>query len=161
MKSKGYSYFSLQNYFECWSGRNVARTYNKYRDADGCIRGDKTQCNLNSLGLCAGTGGFHFVYTLETTPAPKVTLPPTVKKVPTTKPGRALTIWCGHNEYKLRKVGCWNEQKYSRAFPELLMTARDPYKSVYVGYHVDTRNYQTFLQRLVVKMYKDEDEDRD
>ena len=39
---------------------------------------------------------------------------------------------------------------YSKAFPELLLTAMDRYNQrLYAGYYLDINNYDTFLKRLV------------
>lgn len=138
----------------------MANTYNLYKDADGCVRGDKRQCNLHSQGLCAGTGRKHFVYTL-TSALPKHSTPvasvlpstspsPLVTTISTMVPNGTLTVKCGSVEYKLRKLGCWNERDNSRALPELLLTATNPYdKKFYTGYYLDTKDYGKFLHRLV------------
>lgn len=148
MQRKGYTHFSISNYFECWSGKNVENTYNMYKEADGCVRGDKTHCDTNNLGLCAGAGGLHFVYTLKS-PNPATSTALTPSSPPTTlPPSSGLSIKCGYTTYKLRKLGCWNERDYSQAYPELLLTATDHYnQQLYAGYQLDTKNYETFLQR--------------
>ena len=158
IRYKGYTHFSISNYFECWSGKNVGKTYDMYKGADGCIRGDKRHCDTNNLGLCAGTGGLHFVYTLKS-PNPTALTTTTittsiVTQSTTLAPTSSLSVKCGNTIYKLRKLGCWNEKDGSRAFPELMLTAVDHYnKRLYAGYYLDTKNYGTFLKRLVFKRF--------
>ena len=154
VRGKGYTHFSISNFFECWSGRNVANTYNLYKVADGCVNGNKMNCDTHNVGLCAGTGGKHFVYTLKSlnpTAIPTTALTTSISIQSTTLvPSSGLSIKCGNNIYKLRKLGCYNEGAYSKAFPELLLTATDIYNQrLYAGYYLDIKNYETFLQRLV------------
>ena len=62
-------------------------------------------------------------------------------------------VKCGNVEYKLKKLGCWNELgdfQPPRAMPELLLTSRDRKSSVYVGYDFNRHTYAAFLERFVV-----------
>ena len=154
VRGKGYTHFSIANFFECWSGKNVANTYNLYGVADGCVNGDKTQCDTHNVGLCAGTGGIHFVYTLKSPNPTRIATTALTRRISTQAvtlaPSSGLSVKCGNNIYKLRKLGCWNENAYSKAFPELLLTATDIYNRLYAGYYLDIKNYETFLPRLVL-----------
>lgn len=123
-----------------------------YKGADGCVRGDKSHCDTNSVGLCAGAGGLHFVYALKTPkPTQKITTTALVTpRISTTAvaPVSGLSVKCDNTVYKLRKLGCWNEVENSRAYPELMLTAVDHYNHhLYAGYYLDTTNYEKFLSR--------------
>ena len=88
---------------------------------------------------------------------PRITLKTTLKIVTTPKPTPKVTIpkgppviKCGNIEYKLTKLGCWNElgdTRPPRAMPELLFTSRDRNSHTYVGYDFDNHNYGVFLER--------------
>lgn len=157
VQGKGYTHFSISNFFECWSGKNVANTYDMYKIADGCVRGDKMHCDTLNRGPCAGAGGLHFVYALKSPNPTGITTTASTPSISTQSttlaPSSGLSVTCGYATYKLRKLGCWNERDYSKAFPELLLTATDYYNQrLYSGYYLDISNYETFLQRLVLNI---------
>ena len=65
-------------------------------------------------------------------------------------PQRPPTVTCYGHEYKLKKLGCWNELgdiRPPRALPELLLTARDTNSRVYAGYGLDRNDYTVFLDK--------------
>lgn len=81
-----------------------------------------------------------------------ITSPQTTPRVTTPDPKGPPVVKCGNVEYKLTKLGCWNELgdiRPPRAMPELLLTSRDKTSPFYVGYSFDTHNYAAFLKRLV------------
>lgn len=155
-RSKGYTHFTFSNYFECWSGKNVARSYKTYKaNKGGCIDSEKKVCTSQSSSFCAGIGRCHFVYSVNT---PPTTLTTTTKTTPTafTNPPKTTAnaakpgVTCGTMRYPFRKLGCWREfgdRRPPRAMPELLLTARDQKSSVYAGYSFDRFNYSPFLER--------------
>ncbi|XP_028412299.1 uncharacterized protein LOC114535118 [Dendronephthya gigantea] len=156
IRGKGFTHFSISNYFQCWSGKNVGKTYDLYKPADGCVRGDKRHCDTNNLGLCAGAGGLHFVYTLKSPNPTALTTTAITTSIVTQStttlatPFSGLSVKCGNTVYKLRKLGCWNEKDKTKAFPELMLTAVDHYNQrLYAGYYLDTKDYGTFLKRFV------------
>lgn len=158
--------FGLKSYGECWSGPKVGCSFNKFGKTRSCINQKKWQCSDDSSMLCSSTSATTiYAYVLadsrhgtkcptkprRTTPSPRITtIVPTT--VPTTVPNGPPTVKCGNVQYKLTKLGCWNEfgdTAGHRAFPELLLTSRDKTARTYVGYSFDTHNYEKFLQRLV------------
>ena len=162
MKERGYSVFGVQFYGECWSGPRAACNYKTFGNSDNCVDEKLGKCwDKNSL-LCSGKntedmyvyipadtpGGLTCPTTIPTTPTKKITTPkPTIPIGPP-------TIKCGNVEYKLKKLGCWNElgdTRPPRAMPELLLTARDRHSHVYAKYDVDSQNYARFLKRLAVQ----------
>ena len=114
------------------------------------------RCSDKTSLLCSGDTGQHvYAYVRADSPGGATcptTSPTTPKPPPTTVPIGPPTVKCGNVEYKLTKLGCWKELgdgTSSRAFSQLLLTARDKTDSAYVGYEFDKRNYDKFLQRLV------------
>lgn len=76
---KKYTHFSLQNFSECWSGANVASSYNRYGKEDtfvppeagttpnswlGCMDPKKQKCPNGSL-QCVGMVTTNYVYGLQ------------------------------------------------------------------------------------------------
>lgn len=96
--------------------------------------------------------------TPKTPSTPKTTLqittsPQTTPRVTTPIPKGPPVVKCGNIEYKLTKLGCWNElgdTRPPRAISELLLTSRDRTSPVYVGYDFDRDTYAAFLKRFVV-----------
>lgn len=93
----------------------------------------------------------------QTSSTPKTTLqiitsPKTTPRVTTPIPKGPPVVKCGNVEYKLTKLGCWDElgdTRPPRAMPELLLTSRDKLSPVYVGYGFG-HTYSAFLKRFVV-----------
>lgn len=75
-EEKKYTHFSLQNFTECWSGSNVAETYNQYgkevgfvtpghpKPWIGCSDSNSQQCPKGSLH-CVGMETTNYVYGLK------------------------------------------------------------------------------------------------
>ncbi|KAL9963373.1 hypothetical protein ACROYT_G026883 [Oculina patagonica] len=38
-RDMGYEYFAVQNEVECWTSKNIAKTYNKYGKSENCVNG--------------------------------------------------------------------------------------------------------------------------
>ena len=38
-RDMGYEYFAVQNQVECWTSKDIAKTYNKYGKSDNCVGG--------------------------------------------------------------------------------------------------------------------------
>ena len=166
----------MRSYGECWSGPNVACTYQQNGRAYDCINQKKWQCSDSSSKLCAsrhsksvyafvlgdsedatacGTKPYTepqttTIVTTKATPSPKTT--PKVVTKPKTTPvfNGNPTVTCGNVRYKLIKLGCWHEWgdfRPPRAMPELILTAREKDSKVYVGYEFNRHTYAPFLQR--------------
>ena len=83
-----------------------------------------------------------------TTPTKKITTP--TKSITTPKSTGPPIIKCGDVEYRLTKLGCWKDLgdiTPPRAMPELLLTARDKWSSVYSGYEYHKMGYEVFIKR--------------
>ena len=153
---KGYSVFGLQFYGECWSGPSDACTYNRFGKGSGCVNEKMKRCSDKSSLLCSGDTVEHvYAYVRADSPG-GATCPTTSPTIPSTPPPKtvALTgppiVKCANVEYKLTKLGCWNElggSRSSRAFSELLLTAKDKNSNVYVGYDLEKTKYDVFLQK--------------
>ena len=163
--------FGLQFYGECWSGPRAACTYKTFGNSYNCVNEKLAKCWDGSSRLCSGQniddiyvyipadtpGGLTCPTTIPTTP--KVTTPTKKITTPTkliTTPKTTSTpigppiIKCGNVEYKLTKLGCWKDLgdiSPPRAMPELLLTARDKWSSVYSGYEYHKMGYDVFIQR--------------
>jgi len=48
---------------------------------------------------------------------------------------------------KFKGVGCFKDKADSRAFPELLLTARDPKSKVYFGERINWKDWANFTDR--------------
>ena len=156
--------FGLQFYGECWSGPRAACTYKTFGKSYKCLNEKLGQCRDKSSRLCSGQntediyvyiptdtpGGLTCPATIPTTP-PKITTPTPTKKITTpTIPTGPPKIKCGNVEYKLTKLGCWKDLGHitpPRAMPELLLTARDKWSNVYVGYDYHKMGYEVFINR--------------
>ena len=181
LKKKGYTVFGLQFYGECWSGPKVGCSYQKFGKTYKCVNQNKMQCSDDTTMLCSGDSArTTYVYVPDDTPVtcptkiptqpnvtpkitprvtPRITLKTTLKIVTAPKPTPKVTIpkgppviKCGNIEYKLTKLGCWNElgdTRPPRAMPELLFTSRDRNSHAYVGYDFNRHNYGPFLERYV------------
>ena len=57
--NKGYEYFAVQYYGECYTGNDASQTYYKHGKSDECEETDKT------LGFQVGMGGTNFVYRIN------------------------------------------------------------------------------------------------
>ena len=165
--------FGIRSYGQCWSGDNIACTYQKHGEAiNSCINQKKWICSDSSSKLCASPNSksvYAFVLsdskdgatcatkptnqpqkTPRVTPSPKTT--PKVVTYPKTTPvpkGNPSVI-CGTVRYKLVKLGCWKElgdSRPPRAMPELILTARDKTSKVYAGYEFYRNNYAPFLEK--------------
>ena len=64
-KSKGYSYFGIQHYGECWSGDAADRTYSMYGNSTNCVNADYEKCNSDYACQCTGKENANFVYRLK------------------------------------------------------------------------------------------------
>ena len=45
-------------------------------------------------------------------------------------------------------IGCYKDNGYQRAFPELLLTARDDTSEVYFGENINWEDWENFIDRL-------------
>lgn len=45
-------------------------------------------------------------------------------------------------------IGCYKDNGYQRAFPELLLTARDDTSAVYFGENINWKDWENFIDRL-------------
>ncbi len=68
---KQYSHFSLQSYAKCFSGPNVAETYNKDGASKSCVgqggnpeKGDYKPCSVPNL-FCVGADKANYVFGLK------------------------------------------------------------------------------------------------
>ncbi|KAK3699309.1 hypothetical protein QZH41_018420 [Actinostola sp. cb2023] len=61
---KGYTYFSLQNYGECWSGKDANSTYADDGPSTTCIGAGYERCGGGDT-LCTGVGYSNFVYMVK------------------------------------------------------------------------------------------------
>ena len=171
MNRKGYSVFGLQFYGECWSDPRAGCNYKKFGKANGCVNENHGRCSDDSRMLCSGDNAKHtYVYVPANSPVPLCpttiptkpqttpqifTTPQTTPRVTTPIPKGPPVVRCDNVEYKLTKLGCWNDQiSPPRAMDELLLTSRDKRSHVYVGYDFDTHNYAAFLKRFVMYFYK-------
>ena len=157
-------------YGQCWSGPQAGCSYQKFGKTNRCVNENMLQCSDDSTMLCSGdTNGNTYVYVPDGTPVtcpttiptkPQTTsqiftTPQTTPRVTTQIPKGPPVVRCDNVEYKLTKLGCWNEQiSPPRAMDELLLTSRDKRSHVYVGYDFDTHNYAAFLKRFVVYFFK-------
>lgn len=57
--TKGYEYFAVQFYGECYTGKNASQTYKKHGRSDKCMETDKT------LGFQVGKDDTNFVYRIN------------------------------------------------------------------------------------------------
>ncbi|CAH3175700.1 unnamed protein product, partial [Porites evermanni] len=57
--NKGYEYFAVQYYGECYTGKNASQTYNKHGKSDRCVEIDKTS------GFRVGERDTNFVYRIN------------------------------------------------------------------------------------------------
>ena len=57
--TKGYEYFAVQYYGECYTGNDVSQTYDKHGGSDKCVETDKT------LGFRVGGEHTNFVYRIK------------------------------------------------------------------------------------------------
>ncbi len=68
---KEYTHFSIQSYAQCFSGPNVAETYNKDGPSKSCVgqggnpaSGDYRSCNVPNL-FCVGADKANYVFGLR------------------------------------------------------------------------------------------------
>jgi len=62
-REKGFDYFGIQNYGECWSGDG---DYSIHGEAPGnCINGDFKECKDDNGALCVGVEYVNYVYKLS------------------------------------------------------------------------------------------------
>ena len=157
VKEKGYSVFGLAFYGECWSGPRAVCDYQTFGKSGNCVDEKSEKCLDESSRLCSGQNTEDmYVYIPANTPG-GLTCPTTIPMTPTTleivtpsptpTPIGPPTIQCGNVEYKLTKLGCWNEKLPAEAVPELLLTARDSSSSVYVGYSFMEGDFRQFVHR--------------
>ena len=57
--NKGYEYFAVQFYGECFTGNDASQTYDKHGGSDKCVESDKT------LGFRVGQEHTNFVYRIN------------------------------------------------------------------------------------------------
>ncbi|XP_032233886.1 uncharacterized protein LOC116616115 isoform X2 [Nematostella vectensis] len=126
-RTKGYSFFSLQFYGECWSGPDVITSvkYNKHGESDKCITDDYQKCGKFSR-FCVGEQWTNFVYEI---------VRPTCR---------------------VERVGCFKDHHYSgaRPFPEYVQTDRDISIPIYTGTPIDWRNWDAYMPDEVCRCAK-------
>ena len=60
---KGYDFFGIQHYGECWSSADAASRFHIYGPNDECINNEFKSCdNLASDGACSGVNYVNYVY---------------------------------------------------------------------------------------------------
>ena len=69
-KSKGYIYFTIRNWAECWAGRNkdefTSLTENKEHVSNQCLNPQFRECDNKAVQECAGAGQTgHYVYEIN------------------------------------------------------------------------------------------------
>ena len=61
--NKGYSFFGIQFYGECWSAADAAQRFNIYSKSDKCVDTEfKVGCDTIKNKPCAGVAHVNFVY---------------------------------------------------------------------------------------------------
>ncbi len=63
---KGYEYFAIQFYGECWGGKDAGKSYAKYGRSEGCWKFDEQS------GYSVGGRLSNFVYKIEQVSKKKV-----------------------------------------------------------------------------------------
>ncbi|EDO40033.1 predicted protein [Nematostella vectensis] len=130
-KAKGYSYFALQFYGECWSGPTpTGKEYAKYGKSENCasteIDAHKQAIKKCEKGnrFCSGKQWSNYVYHIE----PDCDL-------------------------KFEKVGCFaDNHKVARPLPVYIMTDRDKSRTdISSGHSIDWAHWDTYIPELACR----------
>ena len=80
-RSKGFTYFGLQFFGECWSGVQPGISYDHYGVAHGCVGSNPKMPCEPKHPVCVGKGKRNYVYKLVT---------PVTEAAPTPKPSKLM-----------------------------------------------------------------------
>ncbi|XP_028410487.1 uncharacterized protein LOC114533162 [Dendronephthya gigantea] len=64
-KEKGFTYFGLQFYGECWGSEKAGLTFAKYGKTERCWNGNYSKCQKSDKGHCVGRDNANFVFKLS------------------------------------------------------------------------------------------------
>ncbi|XP_022796155.1 uncharacterized protein LOC111334626 [Stylophora pistillata] len=64
-RSKGFDYFGLANFGECWSGKDAGKTYEKESSSPFCITKEFAECNTEDESVCSGNKTTAFIYSVK------------------------------------------------------------------------------------------------
>ncbi|XP_028403466.1 uncharacterized protein LOC114526148 [Dendronephthya gigantea] len=125
---KGYKYFGLQFWGECWSGPSPAAEKGIIKHARGkkCYGPQYKKCDSNSNN-CVGAENHNFIYEIHPYQCP----------------------------VKFERLGCYRDRKQKntndRPLSDYLLTDRDKRHSVSSGRDIDWYNYDTYLPELACR----------
>ena len=128
---KGYKYFGLQFWGECWSGPTLSAEieYYKYGEGDACYGTEYNLCHDGDVN-CVGASSHNFIYEIE-------------------------TYEC---EVHFEKMSCYNDYSWTaRHGNQLVLTAR--HKSTtkpesFYGQYIDWFNFDIFLPKFACECAK-------
>ncbi|XP_044178441.1 uncharacterized protein LOC114976229 isoform X2 [Acropora millepora] len=131
--NKGYEFFGIQHYGECWSSADAASRFHIYGPNDKCINNEFKSCdNLASDEACSGVNYANYVYEI---------FPRVLRDAP-----------CAVNYLK---QGCFNDKTKpsQRTMSELLFQDRHKGKT-FSGQKIDWNNWKTYLPELICRCAK-------
>lgn len=116
---KGYKYFGLQYWGECWSGPSPAvdQTYEKHGKGQACYGPGYEKCTP-SFTTCVGDHNNNFVYEIEPYICP----------------------------VKFERMGCYKDAH--RPLNDYILTDRDYNHPAFSGQFIDWNNFETYLPDL-------------
>lgn len=113
-RNKGFSYFAIGFYGECWAGKDTTAVANHIlnpgvHDSSECVGGDYGICDHSSSEPCAGVEDNEYIYEII-----KTTPPPTPASNPATAPPpppclKMDTDYMGYDITITRNVASWQD----------------------------------------------------
>lgn len=130
-RSKGFDYFGLGNFGECWSGKGAQKTYDKENTSPFCITKEFAECNAEDEHVCSGNKTTAFIYSVKENHNPK-------------KEKDCFT--------QFQNVGCYEDKQISpRPIPELIFTDMDINSPKYSGKKVQLGELDTYIDDVLCR----------
>ncbi|XP_068686100.1 uncharacterized protein [Montipora foliosa] len=130
-KAKGFTHFGIEDFGECWSGKDSERVYNKDGLSRFCITKQFAQCNANDRNACSGNKTTIFVYSIP-------------------ENYEAQQDKACFTQYK--NIGCYADKQLSpRPIPDLIFTDLDKDSPKYSGNEARLGELDTYLSDVLCR----------
>ncbi|XP_078379193.1 uncharacterized protein LOC144662284 [Oculina patagonica] len=130
-KAKGFKYFGIENFAECWSGQNADKTYSKDGSSEFCITKEFSQCDSEDRNVCCGNKTTTFIYSIQET-------------------SEAKQAEACYTQFK--EVGCFADKQISpRPVPELIFTDMNTSSPKYSGRQAHLGELDTYLSDVLCR----------
>ncbi|KAK2564876.1 hypothetical protein P5673_011575 [Acropora cervicornis] len=130
-KAKGFTYFGIADFGECWSGKGAGKTIDREDSSRFCITKEFAQCDENDQNICSGNKTTTFVYSIPENYEPQ----------------QETTCFT-----QFENVGCYADKQLSpRPIPDLIFSDLDKESPKYSGNEARLGELDAYLSDVLCR----------